>query len=141
MLSIFVFFTLLFQSPSGTPSVVILRDGGPPTGVDVVALVNGEKVKDLGPALKAIAAKFAKETRVDVYKRMCEGDRIELLMIPAGELVGTDDKDCLKNKEPAPGATCFCKWIGGFALGDPVTIDAETGRVSGTRPAASPSNP
>jgi len=110
-------------------TLVITRNGDPPTGVTVLVLLNGEKRKDDGASLKAVAGKHPKGTNVDVYRWVCEDGKIQLIIAPAGEALGVEDKDCLKTKEPPPGNPCRCGWIGGFKLGDVTTIDAEAGRV------------
>jgi len=110
-------------------TLVISRDGGPPKDVTVFTLLNGQKRSDSGPSLKAVAAKYPKGTIVNVYRWWCEDDKIQLILVPAGESLGVEDKDCLKSKEPPPGYTCRCNRIGAFSLGDFTTIDAETGRI------------
>ena len=64
-----------------------------------------------------------------MYRWICENAKVSILLVPAGEPLGPEDKDCLKTKEPGPGASCRCAWLGAFALGESATIEADTGRV------------
>ena len=109
--------------------VLITANDEPAPGVVITQLVGGKKSKDSGASLKPIADKYQKNQRIDVYRRVCDDNSCEVLLVPSGEMLPVEDKDCIKAKEPVPGATCRCGHIGAFSLGEAATIDVDNGRV------------
>jgi Outer membrane protein beta-barrel domain len=110
----------------------ITRNGGPATNVNVFMYLNGAKqpMPTFDPAM--LTNKIRPGTRVDVYRRECQDGKIELVLVPAGEQLGPDDQDCDKKNQAPAGADCRCDKIGAFIWGDPVTIDAGTGQITGS---------
>jgi len=119
------------QSPAAKPvfSVAITMNDAPAAGVVITQLVAGKKSTEAGVSLKPISDKYAKGWRVDVYRRVCADDSCEVLLVPSGEMLPVEDKDCIKSKEPIPGAPCRCGWLGAFSIGENVTIDVENGTL------------
>lgn len=116
--------------PQAPPAAVIVTlNGEPPIGVNVFVQLGTERRAGLDANLKAAAEKFRKGTRIEVYRKIYEAGGLDIILVPAGETMGVEDKECYKAKEPVPGMPYRCGWIGGFALGDSATIDAERGRV------------